>query len=120
MKSLIARFQLEPVDQSDISEAQIKSAFERTQMQNYPFISLSLVALFLLYALLQATLLRENRYPVMIVIALISTAVIFGLRQAVLRGNVLQEWSDWLYVITMSLVLFSMMRYNIIDSGHII
>lgn len=109
MKSLIARFQGEPADQSGISDAQIKSAFERTQMRNYPFVSLSLVGLFLLYALLQATILRENRYPIMIVIALISTAVIFGLRRAVLRGNVLQEWSDWLYVITMSLVLFSMM-----------
>lgn len=109
MKNLIARFQVEPAEQSGISEAQIKSAFERTQMQNYPFVSLSLIGLFLLYALLQATLLRENRYPVMIVIALISTAVIFGLRRAVLRGNILQQWSDWLYVITMGLVLFSMM-----------
>jgi signal transduction histidine kinase len=109
MKNIIARFQVEPAEQSGISEAQIKSAFERTQMQNYPFVSLSLMGLFLLYALLQAALLRENRYPVMIVMALISTAVIFGLRRAVLRGNILQQWSDWLYVITMGLVLFSMM-----------
>jgi signal transduction histidine kinase len=109
MKNLIARFQLEPAEQSGISEAQIKSAFERTQIQNFPFVSVSLMGLFLLYALLQATLLRENRYPIMIVIALLSTAVIFGLRQAVLRGNILQEWSDWLYVITMGLILFSMM-----------
>ena len=109
MKNLIAQFQLEPAEQSGISEAKIKSAFKRTQMQNYPFVSASLMGLFLLYALLQGTVLRENRYPIMIVIALLSTAVILGLRQAVLRGNVLQEWSDWLYVITMGLVLLSMM-----------
>jgi signal transduction histidine kinase len=40
---------------------------------------------------------------------LLSTAVLYGLRIAVLRGNILQEWSDWLYVITTGLVLLSMM-----------
>jgi signal transduction histidine kinase len=109
MKNFIARLQLTPDEQSGISEAQIKSAFERTQIQNYPFISLSLMILFLLYALLQGVLLHENRYPLMIVIALLSTAVLFGLRQAVLRGNILQAWSDWLYMITMGLVLVSML-----------
>lgn len=109
MKNILSRFQLDPAEQSGISEAQIKSAFERTQIQNFPFVSLSLVGLFLLYALLQATILRENRYPIMIVIALLSAAIIFGLRRAVLRGNILQEWSDWLYVITMGLIMFSML-----------
>ena len=109
MRNFIARFQLAPAERSGIAETQLKSAFERAQLQNFPFVGSSLIILFLLYALIQGVVLRESQAGVMVIVALGSALVIWSLRRLALHGQIAPNWINRLYAFTAGLVLLSMM-----------
>lgn len=116
MNKLFATIRSESVEQVSVSKTQIKRAFERAQMQIFPFLCLRLVALFLLYAIIQGLILRENQAALLGFVALISAFILLGVRTAVLREIIPDTWANPLYAFTAGLVLISMLLRLFITS----
>ena len=109
MKELFAKIQPGKIDMHGVSESRLQAAVEKAQLRNFPFISGSMSILFILYALIQGLLLRENRTAVMVIVAVLSAGIIWGLRQGVLTNRAKPAHVNRLYGIVTSLVLLSMM-----------
>ncbi len=109
MKEFFAKLQPGKIDMHGVSAARLQAAVEKAQLRNFPFISASMGILFIFYAAIQGFILRENRTAVMVMVAVLSAAIIFGLRQRVHTNQVRPDRVNRLYGIVTSLVLLSMM-----------
>ncbi len=109
MNKLFAKWQVHDMDMHGVSEADLRAAVKRAQLRNFPFVSGSLSILFVLYALLQGVVLRENQWPIMVVIAVISAGLIAGLRSMAQRDRLWPAQINRAYAFVVSLVLLSMM-----------
>ncbi|RMG97195.1 MAG: GAF domain-containing protein [Chloroflexi bacterium] len=99
---------LKPPDFYSISEAQVQEALRNIRWRNFPFVTSSLTVLFILYALIQQFILRENQWPLMQVVALLSALCLIGLRHLFDKGKLPRQWDNQIYFFIAILVFLSM------------
>jgi signal transduction histidine kinase len=97
------------VDMQQVDRETVQSSLDRAQLDSFPFVAGSVALLTLLYALIQGLLFQEEGYGLMVVVALVSVLLLWGMQVAVQRGLVLARWADTLYVLLASVVLVNMM-----------
>jgi signal transduction histidine kinase len=96
------------VDMQQVDSDTLRASLDRAQLDSFPFVAGSVAVLTLLYALIQGLLLQEEGYGLMVVVAVASALLLWGMQTAVQRGMVLARWADPLYVSLAIVVLFNM------------
>ncbi len=109
MKYIPERWKPSKISMYGVTEAQLHAAIERIQLHNFPFVGTALALLFLGYAFTQVSILHEEGFVVMTIIAIVSSIFIYGLVKSVQDGRVSPSHANHLYAIVTSVVLFSMM-----------
>ena len=108
MKYIPEKWQPDRLSMYGVTEAQLRAAVERIQLNSFPLVGRSILLLFLLYAVIQLFILREKGMGTGVIMAAVSVAIIYGLVRGVRNGRFSPTYANHLYAIVAGLVFLSM------------
>jgi len=108
MKYIPEKWQPDKLSMYGVTKPQLHAAVERIQLNSFPLVGRSILLLFVVYAILQGFVLKEDGGAVGIGLAVVSVLIIYGLVRGVKNGRFSPAYANHLYAIIAGLVFLSM------------